>query len=370
MKKKIGIVTWFDRGYNYGSTLQAYATQTVLQNMGYESELINYKPEGQMLKKRLKEIGKKVYLYMFNNNVYRTWVKMDKWSDNNLNISKSYNTFDQLKVETIKYDAVICGSDQIWNNSDGIIDPFYYLQFVDKDKRIAYAPSIARDYIDENLVEKFREYVKGIRCLSIREKQGAELIKKITGREANVVLDPTLLLNKDEWQMQLSDNSKLENKRFIFCYLLTKNDKYYDEIAELSNKFNIEVITPTLLSKFDETSENVDFFEFLNLIRYADYIITDSFHGVAFSLNLGKQFAVYKRFEDSYKETQNSRIYNILNEFNLNDRIVNDENKLETVLSKETDYTITNSILSKKRRESLAYLVDALEYLPPIKQFY
>lgn len=73
MTKKIGIVTWFDRGYNYGSTLQAYATQTVLQNMGYDSELIDYKPEGQKLNKRLKEIGKRVYLYMFNKNVYRRY---------------------------------------------------------------------------------------------------------------------------------------------------------------------------------------------------------------------------------------------------------------------------------------------------------
>ncbi|MBP7434942.1 MAG: polysaccharide pyruvyl transferase family protein [Bacteroidales bacterium] len=282
---------------------------------------------------------------------------MDK---SNLNISEEYDSFEQLKSKSIQYDAVICGSDQIWNN-DGSINPFYYLQFVDKTKRIAYAPSIARDYIDDRFVDIFNDYVQDIGYLSIREKQGAQLIKKITGREATVVLDPTLLLNKEQWEKQLPNNCELENKRYIFCYLLTKNDKYYNEVLELSKKLNMEVITPTLFSNHNNTSKNIDFFEFLNLIRYADYIATDSFHGVAFSLNFCKQFAVYKRFEDSYKGTQNSRIYNILNEFNLNDRLITENNELEQVISEIKDYETISNILDEKRQDSLGYLNRALK---------
>ncbi len=360
MKKKVGIVTWYDSGYNYGSTLQAYAMQTVLQNMGCESELINYKPERKLFKYKFKEIGKRIYLYMFSKNVYLTWIRMDKWIKSNLNISEEYDSFEQLKSKSIQYDAVICGSDQIWNN-DGSINPFYYLQFVDKTKRIAYAPSIARDYIDDRFVDIFNDYVQDIGYLSIREKQGAQLIKKITGREATVVLDPTLLLNKEQWEKQLPNNCELENKKYIFCYLLTKNDKYYNEVLELSKKLNMEVITPTLFSNHNNTSKNIDFFEFLNLIRYADYIATDSFHGVAFSLNFCKQFAVYKRFEDSYKGTQNSRIYNILNEFNLNDRLITENNELEQVISEIKDYETISNILDEKRQDSLGYLNRALK---------
>ncbi len=359
MAKKIGIVTWYDRGHNYGSTLQAYALQTILQNMGYDSEFISFK--SKKLNKKIKEIGKRIYLYIFDRNVYKTWGKMDKWIESNLSISENNSSFEQLKSKAVKYDAVICGSDQIWNNSGGIINPFYYLQFVDKSKRIAYAPSIARDYIDEDLADKFRDYIKEIKYLSIREKQGAELIKRLTGREAKVVLDPTLLLNKYEWESRISYDNELENKQYIFCYLLTKNDKYYNEIIELSKKLNVEVISPTLFRNHNKNSKNVDFFEFLNLIRYADYVVTDSFHGVAFSINLCKQFAVYKRFSDSYKETQNSRIYNILNELHLNDRLVTDNNRLEVVINNNIDYEIIIKLLNEKRKISLGYLTRCLK---------
>ncbi|AEE91894.1 conserved protein of unknown function [Tepidanaerobacter acetatoxydans Re1] len=361
MVKKIGIVTWYDRGYNYGSTLQAYASQIILQKMGYSSEFINFNPERQKISKRIKEILKRIYLYLFDRNVYETWKKMDDWIKSHLIISEKYDSYEQLKSKSLKYDAVICGSDQIWNNSSGEINPFYYLQFINESKRIAYAPSIARDYIDKNLQSVFCDYVKGIKYLSIRETQGAELIKNITGRDAKVVLDPTLLVDKHEWENKLSDDYELKNKMYIFCYLLTKNDKHYKIIAELSNKLNIEVITPTLLNRYDKTSKNVDFFEFLNLIRYADYVVTDSFHGVAFSLNFCKQFAVFKRFPDSYKETQNSRIYSILNEFGLNDRLVTDNNSLELIIKKNINYEDINIKLKRKREDSLQYLRSSLE---------
>lgn len=361
MAKKIGIVTWYDRGYNYGSTLQAYAMQMILQKMGYSSEFINFHPERQKISKRTKEVLKRIYLYLFNRNVYETWEKMDDWIESHLIISEKYDSYEQLKSKSLKYDAVICGSDQIWNNSSGIINPFYYLQFINESKRIAYAPSIARDYIDKNLQDTFCDYVKGIKYLSIRETQGAELIKNITGREAKVVLDPTLLVDKHEWESKLSDDYELKNKRYIFCYLLTKNDKHYKAIAELSNKLNIEVVTPTLLNRHDKTSKNVDFFAFLNLIRYANYVVTDSFHGVAFSLNFCKQFAVFQRFPDSYKETQNSRIYNILNEFGLNDRLVTDNNNLESIIKKNINYEDIKIKLKKKREDSLQYLKNSLE---------
>jgi len=297
---------------------------------------------------------------MFHKNVYLTWKKMDKWIKSNLNISEKYDSFEELKSISMQYGAVICGSDQIWNN-DGSINPFYYLQFADKSKRIAYAPSIARDYIDDRFVETFSKYVQQIKYLSIREKQGAQLIKKITGREATVVLDPTLLLNKEQWEKQLPNNHELENRKYIFCYFLTKNDTYYNEVLKLSKKLNVEIITPTIFRNHNDTSQNVDFFEFLNLIRYAQFVVTDSFHGVAFSLNFCKQFAVYKRFKDSYKGTQNSRIYNVLNEFNLNDMLITENNKLEQVISNIKDYENISNILDEKRQDSLEYLNRALK---------
>ncbi len=361
MAKKVGIVTWYNRGYNYGSTLQAYATQVILEKWGYSPEFIDFDPERQKIRKRMKEVLKRIYLYVFDRDVYETWDKMDQRIESYLIISERYDSYEYLRSKSSKYDAVICGSDQIWNNSGGTINPFYYLQFVDENKRIAYAPSIARDYIEESLQNTFCDYVQGIKYLSIRETHGADLIKTITGREAEVVLDPTLLVDKTEWESRLSDDCELRDKNYILCYLLTRNEKYCEMVKQLANRLDMEVITPTLFGDHCVRSENVDFFGFLNLIRYADYVVTDSFHGVAFSINFCKQFAVFKRFLDSDKDSQNSRIYSILTEFGLSDRLVTDSNGLESIVQNEVNYELILAKLKEKRQHSMQYLKNSLE---------
>ncbi|MGF7057748.1 polysaccharide pyruvyl transferase family protein [Brassicibacter mesophilus] len=359
MAKKIGIVTWYHKGYNFGSTLQAYSTQMVLEQMGYDAELINYSSDKRKLKKNIKDFGKKIYLRITKPNVHRAWVKMDKWINSNLNVSGNYDSWEKLKKNAGRYDATICGSDQIWrSHKDGIIDPFYFLQFISEEKRIAYAPSIARDYIDERIVDEFTAYVKEIRHLSIREKQGAELLKKVTGRDAKVVLDPTLLLTKDQWEKQL-ENKESYKKDYIFCYLLTKNEQYYQEVLEVAKNEKLEVITPAIFSNCYNDSIPLDSFDFLNLIKGAKFVVTDSFHGVAFSISFKKRFAAYKRFPDSYKKSQNSRIYNILDELQIRERLV-DNNSLQLILNKEINFQEVDKLLNKMRRDSLRYLEDSL----------
>lgn len=361
MRKKIGIVTWYHKGYNFGSTLQAYATQTVLEKRGYETELINYSQGQNKTRNRLRENLKNIVIRITKPKVYIAWIKIDKWIKRKLKISKPYTSWNSLKSDSVRYDAVICGSDQIWRNpKDGIIEPFYFLQFVNKSKRIAYAPSIARDYIDERIINEFRTYVQDINYLSVREKQGADLIKEITGKDAKIVLDPTLLLKKDEWEEQLKTQNDFE-RDYIFCYLLTKNEHYWYEVVKVSKKYNLEIVTPAIFSNYHNNSRPLDPFEFLNLIRFATYVVTDSFHGVAFSIIFQKQFAVYKRFPDTHKRNQNSRIYNILTTLDLNQRLIGSDTDLETVLGNRLEYDNVNNLLGWLREDSLTYLENSLK---------
>ena len=362
MNKKIGLVTWYDRGGNYGSTLQAFATQTFLENSGYECELINYKPESHNVKKSIKEILKKMYLFLFNKKVLKKWKKIKIWIKNNINESKKITTYRELEKYARDYCVTICGSDQIWNNANNIVNPFNYLQFVNKKKRIAYAPSIARDYIDEKIKDTFKKYVNEIKYLSIREQQGATLIKDIVGREAKVVLDPTLLLNKEEWKMKIPDvDEKLVNEPYIFVYFLSKNDENFKEVEEFAKKNGLKIVTTPMIYDNNKLAYEADCSEFLNLINNAKYVATDSFHGVVFSINFEKEFVVFKRFKDEYKETQNSRIYNILNELELNSRLVTSENNINKVLEETINYSDVKKVLEDLVNESKKYLLTSIE---------
>lgn len=360
--KKIGLVTWYDRGGNYGSTLQAFATQTFLENNGYECELINYKPESHNVKRNVKELLKKMYLFLFNKKVLKKWNKIKIWIKNNINESKKITSYKELEEYAKDYCAIICGSDQIWNNANNIVNPFNYLQFVNKKKRIAYAPSIARDYIDEKIKDTFAKYINEIKYLSIREQQGASLIKDITGREAKVVLDPTFLISKEEWKSKIQNlDKKLIEEPYIFVYFLSKNEMNFKLVAEFAKSRGLRIVTTPAIYDENNFAEEADCSEFLNLINNAEYVATDSFHGVAFSINFEKEFVVFKRFKDEYKETQNSRIYNILNELELNSRLATSENDMNMVLKEPINYSSVKKILKNLVEESKKYLLTSIE---------
>lgn len=357
--KKIGIVTWYSGGYNYGSSLQAFAMQTIINELGYETEFINYTGDKKLFQK-IKDMLKKPFLFLFKKKVYLSWLASDEWTQSNLRISNRYRDWDELKAKAQKYDAIVCGSDQIWrHNGDGLIDDFYFLQFVSPEKRISYAPSIARDYIDGRIKDKFQKNIREIMYLSIREENGAKLIKRETGCSAKVVLDPTLLLSSERWSHEMGQEKKVDGK-YIFCYLLTKNKKYNKEIYEFSNKININTIAPAIISNDSFSSMPMDCFKFLKFIKNAKFVITDSYHGLLFCLIFKKSFAIYKRFDDFDKQSQNSRIFNVLMKTNLFDRIVGEHNTLYKIYNREINYKKIDKIIEKEQVESKLFLINAI----------
>lgn len=161
-----------------------------------------------------------------------------------MNVGKLYYSYDDLSNEADEvYDVGICGSDQIWSNNTGIVNPLYYLTFVDERKRISYAPSIGYNKIPDNIREVFKEYVDKIRYLSVREEKGAEIIKSITDRDAKVVLDPSLLISKEEWLKEIKTKHRISpNGKFILLYILGDNYEHVEYAKNYPNTLDMKLL--------------------------------------------------------------------------------------------------------------------------------
>lgn len=363
MDKKVAVVTWFDNP-NYGSVLQAYALQKVLQLMGYDSEFVDCAPDRHNISHKLFRLAKDVAILTFRPRTYRSRKTIYTFAKNNLHVSVPYQTFAQLTQEAEqRYMAAICGSDQIWSNNAGWVNPLYYLTFIDQNKRIAYAPSIGYNRMPEELGCTFAHYVNDIRFLSVRESEGAALIKHMTGRDARVVLDPSLLLTKEQWLQEADMEHKWEERDgYLLCYFRSSNPEYAQHAQRLADIIRVPVVSAGMEIPSLRGARNVtpDPFEFVNLVANASYILTDAFHGTAFSINLGKQFVVLKRFDDGDPMSQNSRIYNILRKTGLEGRIVSSNVLADRIVEEEINYQQAWRLLDAERIKSLGYLRDAL----------
>lgn len=361
--KKIGIATWHYNP-NYGGLLQAYALQETIKKMGYKPEFINYRHDLNTFKKRLYRRSKDFYMMLLRPEIYNGRKKKMTFVNSKLNVGRVYYSYVKLKNDANNiYSAGICGSDQIWSNNNGV-NPFYYLDFLDEDRRISYAPSIGYNSIPNEIQEQFKEYVNRIKYLSIREEKGAEIIKSITGRNAKVVLDPSLLLNKVEWLNEI-DNKKRVSPRnqYILLYILGDNKEQVNYAKQLSRNTGYKLIA--LETKYGKIKDleivNGDPFDFVELVNNASYVLTDSFHGVAFSINLEKQFVVFKRFKDDETKSQNSRIYNILSKTNLENRLISTDAPISFLEKNIIDYKKVNPLLEAERQLSLNFLTKSIK---------
>lgn len=369
--KKVGIMTWIQY-QNYGTALQAGALSKIIKMMGYETFNINYYPRAindssHYSLRGIYNKGIGIIKRTFNGQ-YTSEGKSQlykRYLSANLNITEPCNTKVELADLNDRFDAFICGSDQIWSPLG--FDENYFLSYVrNSNKMIAYAPSIGLTKIDNPIVrDKMKKLIGRFKHLSIREQQGAELIRRLCDKNAKVVLDPTLLLSPKEWnafeQQAVYETSLLPNK-YIICYFLGDYTQYMQKVKEISNKLHMPyfIIPQFKLQSQDEHCVPFDVgpAEFLKLWSHAAYAITDSFHGVAFSLNYNKPFSVFKRFKEDAHDNQNSRVVNILRLVNLESRIL--ENNKQPNCFLELDFSEANNRLNELRKQSLEYLRQAL----------
>ena len=363
--KKIAIMTWYTYN-NYGSVLQAYALKEKIKNLGYEKvdfvQYMPYSPRVNILKRiTIRKIKEKFFLKKgFNKTLLKEKeIKFNNFRSNYFSLSKKCNNSTELFELNDIYDKFICGSDQIW--APTVYDENYFLDFVSNDsKKIAYAPSIGLPSIEnKHIKEKMCNLIKRINYLSVREEQGKRIIKDITGMEACVVLDPTLLFDKTEWNNKL----KLQNKsnKYLVYYCLRSSKKNLKIAKKIANKLELELrIIPTQILDYKSNNiENCSPQEFLKLIFNASMVITDSLHGVLFSINFNIPFIAFKRFKDN-NISQNSRIYNILKKVNLEKRIY--ENNIKFFINNpKIDFSSANKIIEKERKKSIDFLTASLK---------
>lgn len=369
--KKIAIMTWLYNG-NYGTVLQAYALHTFVKNAGYDVENINYKSS---LKTKLKNwiVNKNspaLFVGKFKEKFSKTdSVANEKRNENfsdflksNIKRTELASSPDELLKFGNNYDAFICGSDQIW--SPYLMNPPYFLSFVPDNKpKIAYAPSFGVTSTSAKKEKMICDFVKRFDYVSVREKQGSDFLKRITGRDYPVMVDPTMLLERKDWEKCIGD--RIEKEKYIFCYMLTYNQKYVNAVKEYADKNKLKVI----LIKKDIGFENTGFTivedagpqQWLNYIKYAENVFTDSFHGAIFSIIYHKEFVLFKRFSDKSGASQNSRIYTLTEMLSIKDRIV-DEASLDKIGNMSAvDFEKTDCIMQANAKKSGDWLLDALE---------
>ena len=340
--------------------------KTVLSNEGHTVEFINYIPSGEINNVRVYKLIDKIVDKLKNKLIYQYAIEeqsgklFDQFIADNLPLSKRVNTQTDLENLSNSYDCIICGSDQIW--SPFCYNPHYFLDFVaDNNTMCAYAPSIGTEKIEDQYIrEDIHQLTRRFKYLSVREKSGATLLYEF-GENPQVVLDPTLLLTREDW-VNISCNTEISDK-YLLLYLLSPNNKYVKVAHDIASNHGLTMkVIPVFIQ--DRKNKNcitkgVGPSEFISLIKNASFVCTDSFHGTVFSLIFNKQFCTFERFSYNDKKNQNTRIYNLLNSVCLQNRIYKGQ-PIEK-LGEKIKYSKANERLDCLRKRSLEFLYGALD---------
>jgi len=388
--KKLGLVT-VTYVNNYGSHLQSFALQEKLKALGYIPEIINIDSVKKSIDKRRRKyiisrlydineisayypkLKKKIAKIIENNckKIYSNRAKKFKeFAENYYDIAPKVNNWDGLSKQCKeRFSAVIVGSDQNWRPAN-IAGGFYTLEFVPNNiNKIAYATSFGLDHVIPQQKDKARFFLGRIDHLSVRENSGKAIVKDLLGKDIPVVCDPTLLLNSIEWDNYLSENPIVDGK-YILCYFLGKNKEHWDFAKRLKKKTGLKIVGIPFGEQYvkdsthfmDEIPSNVGPFEFINLIKHASYICTDSFHGCAFSINYNKNVFAFYKFVRKGNMSTNGRIDTLFGWTKLKHRILSGKEPITDLMLRDIDYRETNRILDQMRKNSLDYLINAIGF--------
>lgn len=357
--KKIGILT-FHRAVNYGAVLQTYALQHQIQNMGAECKVIDYqcdaiedcyKPFRIEKEQLFKSVLKLPFRYYWTLKRKR---RFQNFLNTKIHLTQRYSSSD-LAACNSEFDTFITGSDQVWNSTLTKMDTTYLLDFVrDPCKKASYAASFGFDEIPEALKNTYEKLLSDFRQISVREQQGADIIRKLLNREVSVNIDPVLLLSQQEWQQVASP---VRQNDYIFVYTMEKTSTMINFIENLSQKTGCSIIWFTMGLRRPIREGKVQYIhtgspeQFVGYIAGAKYVVTNSFHGTAFSILFHKKFFVEYLPEPS---KANSRLENILNLFQLKERLIlNGQNDL---IQQGIDYNAVDRVLNEERKKAIHYL--------------
>lgn len=370
---RVGIMTFFDVE-NYGAVLQAYALCIAVHKLGFSAEDIRFKElnndKATPLYKRVATVLKlsKGHLlkYLKTREMSRATTRsFMEFRNEYLKQSRlAYYSLEDLERYEDLYDAYITGSDMVWSDIGQNLDA-YFLRFTDYDKRIAYSPSLTgTDGLDAKRKAYYRERIEGMKYLSIREKSGQEFIDKECGRNAIWTVDPTLLLDQNMWIEQLQIESHHE-KPYILVYMFqgASTIKSAIKLIAETGKMDIRHIPMSVEERWQEHSRNKkNLFgprQFVEMFSNASFIITNSYHGLLFSLIFNKPFVLFHREHGNRWSKHEKRMESLLEELHLEYRFLDPTQGIEPSML-QLDYSEINSVVNRKREESLNYLNSAL----------
>ena len=363
---KVGIFT-FPNSVSYGATLQMYALYDAVNRMGHDAEIINYHNAYMKAEKHresskdaapIKSFAKKTMRTLIHFRLYCSFRRFEK-ENMKLYPLKPFTEKQKLPDIGNRYNAVICGSDQIWNPDITDTDLSYFLDFCGKNtRRISYAPSFGIDKFSDDFSKLIEKELAEFHALSVREKPGQDFICKLLGKEASLVADPTFLVSSDQWT-KLERKHSAANGEYILYYTIRRSDNLLRHCMEFSSKTGLKVVIVggNYLKVIRNRNPLVEYAidigpdEWLYLLHNARYIFTNSFHGTAFSINYNKDFFV------EFSSLTNSRLEQIIGALKLENRIVKTDNELSV---EPIDYTSVEKYLSELRKSSEQFLNTAL----------
>ncbi|MFR5683621.1 MAG: polysaccharide pyruvyl transferase family protein [Clostridia bacterium] len=360
---KIGILTyhWVK---NYGGNLQAYALKETLKEIFQcKVNIIDYRPD--IVVKPYAIINKANPVLFLKTLIaspvtFQKYKKYSKFIKQYGNLSKqTYYQEEELKIINQQYDVFITGSDQVWNTRiTGQLLDSYCLSFADQSKkRISYAASIGNSEIEEKYKEQYKEKLNQLDAISVREETAQKLLQPLIDKKIEIVLDPTLLLNKEKWN-RVAIEPKIKSS-YILVYSLEENKQLNKIVNYIAKITGLDVITFDLRNKYVNGKKSAYMSgprEFIGWFKKAEYVITNSFHGTIFSL------IYHKKFYTIPHSNRGSRMTDLLSMLNLSDRVLYHINDLkEKNLEEEINYKTIEEVLYSKQEQSIQFLKRAVK---------
>lgn len=365
--KKVAVITRHAVS-NYGSVLQAYALQEAIKKAGFDCEIIDYIRFDEDYRNITDTVIKKspkwnknfasrfVYKCIQSPEYILMGRRFEKFQKSLLNLTNElYRSSEEMKNNRPQADIYCTGSDQVWGAiGTDVYDGAYYLDFIDKNcKKISYAASFGKTDLSDDTLKSVSDLLCDYDKITVRENSAVDIIKNMS-LDCTQVLDPTLLLDKKEWSKLID---KEINKKYVLLYQLHSNKEMDRYAVEFAKKCNLPLIRMTTFLHRMFNGGKFEYLpsigKFLSLIKNAEYMITDSFHGTAFAINFNTQFV------DVLPGETKTRNQSILQLTELTDRILDNYNDF-SFIDKKIDFEKTNHILEDKRKQSFNLLNDML----------
>lgn len=355
--KKVGIITIYDNS-NFGNRLQNYATQEVVKKIGLEPETLKNLRRCNVKSEKIFEKIKIDLIFIMKivqNKIRKT--KKEKVFENfnkkYINLNKKYITANNAKYFEKKYDYFLVGSDQVWNPKFKRMTYVDLLGFTTGNKKISFAASFGISDLNNDEKQKLKSYISDFKLLSVRENEGKDIIKNVLDKkEVEVLLDPTMLLDTNEWDNISKKPRNFTSKKYILLYFLGEiQPEWKEKIQEIAKENDCDII-----NVLDKNSEfyNIGPDEFIYLEKNAFLVCTDSFHSTVFAILYERNFTVFERI--TKKTNMNSRVNTLLKKFELESNKFN--GKIVMNIS-EQKFRNVKDILKKEREKSINYLYRA-----------